>query len=1082
VREKLIVESDFSLHSLSRQNCELWFYLIQLDAIGVHKKVEQYIAKYPSLAFAVDTDGRVGIDLATLPNKIAMLLKSECPYSFLAQNAFEMWFYLIKLKDEDVDKKVFEYVHLYQELAEAKNIDGFTALQEATPQNRMAIILASRRPLVEIFENQYEAWFQLIQFSGVDDVENVVSAYVEHFPELAYCKNAEGKLSIDCATPANRDAIRSIFLWHGRFDVLGKYPEYGSEACVVYRAIDESELDDNGMPCQVALKLFHSKSKLLGLWDTARKDFGEQYVMPVIDSFPPPGYDLSTFPDDVGGILRPDIYSAKSLLKKSEAESLYCAVMPYAEKNLFIAMKRDSFGCHASADPYSNRSALEVFTQVVEAVAHIHSKGQVHGNLVPVNICRYDERWMLQDMSSSVSFGSPVMKFKRYSSAYIPPEAIITDDSGVCFVRSSLGPNGIPGEDEGKLDYLRAHPSFDIWALGCILYQLVSPTSSQLFVGDANDDLTNSSNPNNCEDNFTNNENSLASLRSWNHAACGRKLSHLGHHHLAVNLLQGLLNPDPDKRPDASRVLSHPLLTGKPYTRLSGQHAEYDVYISYRECDGVIAKHLHKLLGEKNISVWWDKTCLLPNTSWREGFSAGLVNSSAMICLISRSAINNPDHASHNFGSYSEGSAADPMLLEFRLALELHSAGLLDAIFPVFIGDDVSSINGNELAPEMRVFGKYVAASTLPRAVNTVVEAVENELEACCQLECLGSPVHRAVTVSETLQRIVDFAGIMIEGEGATAFQTAIDSLSSMINLRKLRLLKKLGTDSSAGSFSPLGSNIVGNVIGTGSAYSTARDGANGGNHSLRMQRASFQDGLRGINAPKQSSFKGSSLNRSDSDKDRDAGLLSHRGVIPTIAPTITEAFSRRPSLSNDPTLTFTSNSLGIRNDNRKEIKEIAEILGRRLSGDRPDNDILEQAVSDSTSLRSKVSGLQDEVASLKATIQAKNAEIADLKEPHSREMSLLKEQLVLLSALEREMKTMAEKNKILRRQANKEMKALRDQLTVQVEENLKLKQELGITTASTVPIVLQGEVASKKPILPAISASIGLPRHGANR
>ena len=473
MRQQIIIESSFSLSSLSRNNNELWFYLIQIDGVeAIHKKTEQYIQKHPSLAYAVDDVGRAGLDVATLPTKIAMLLKTECPYSFLSQNNFDMWFYLLKVKGiPDVDRRVFEYVQLYQELVDAKDAHGSTSLLEATPENRIAIILGSKKPITEIFERNYEVWFDFIQVAGIEDVEMIVAAYVEEFPELAYCKDAEGRTAMEVATQLNRDAMRSTFLWHGRFDVFDKYPEYCSDSTFVYRAFDEVETDATGKPQQVALKLFTSKAKLQALWSIVRRDFSEQFVLPIKDSFPPPGYDLNIVPDYVQFSETRSLLFGESIIKKIDAERLFCVVMPFAEQNLFTAMKKDRLVCTESMD-----LVIHTFTQIVEAVAHVHTKGFIHGNLVPVNIGRKDARWVLLDMTSAAVIGKPAMKHAKYSTAYLPPEAVHIDTDGVPIVRSNIGTLGELREGV-RFDYLRAHPAFDIWALGCILFQMVTPDS-----------------------------------------------------------------------------------------------------------------------------------------------------------------------------------------------------------------------------------------------------------------------------------------------------------------------------------------------------------------------------------------------------------------------------------------------------------------------------------------------------------------------------------------------------------------------------------------------------------------------------
>jgi hypothetical protein len=45
-----------------------------------------------------------------------------------------------------------------------------------------------------------------------------------------------------------------------------------------------------------------------------------------------------------------------------------------------------------------------------------------------------------------------------------------------------------------------------------------------------------------------------------------------------------LLNKDAKKRPDAVHVLLHPFITGKRVSRLQGEDAKWDVFLSYRVC------------------------------------------------------------------------------------------------------------------------------------------------------------------------------------------------------------------------------------------------------------------------------------------------------------------------------------------------------------------------------------------------------------------------------------------------------------------------------------------------------------------
>ena len=160
---------------------------------------------------------------------------------------------------------------------------------------------------------------------------------------------------------------------------------------------------------------------------------------------------------------------------------------------------------------------------------------------------------------------------------------------------------------------------------------------------------------------------------------------------LARNLVFLLLAKDPLKRPSAHRVLLHPFLTGASPARLVGEPAKWDVFISYRsEVDGEIAELIYEHLTAFGLRVWWDKKCLRGGQNWEEGFCSGLVDSSIILCLMSKFAINNPHESRWNFERLETSSYCDNVLLEWRLALELKARGMLYGIIPVMIGDPVS--------------------------------------------------------------------------------------------------------------------------------------------------------------------------------------------------------------------------------------------------------------------------------------------------------------------------------------------------------------------------------------------------------
>ena len=158
----------------------------------------------------------------------------------------------------------------------------------------------------------------------------------------------------------------------------------------------------------------------------------------------------------------------------------------------------------------------------------------------------------LIDLDASASVSKRELVGTKYSSGYIAPEMLVLDVDGVATVR----------EDR---DLICADPSQGMWALGCILYYLSSAQS--LFHVNTDDNLGSP------EDHET--------LVKWDMRTKEKKLS-LIHEHMAKNLVSLLLNKDPTKRPDAAHVLSHPFLTGQRVSRLQGDKADWDIFLSYR--------------------------------------------------------------------------------------------------------------------------------------------------------------------------------------------------------------------------------------------------------------------------------------------------------------------------------------------------------------------------------------------------------------------------------------------------------------------------------------------------------------------
>jgi len=276
----------------------------------------------------------------------------------------------------------------------------------------------------------------------------------------------------------------------------------------------------------------------------------------------------------------------------------------------------------------------------------------------------------LIDLDGAVSFNEGEYNGLKFSTACLPPEMIYRSGNGEYKVRSTQD-----WTPESGYDLLPASPSQDMWSLGCVFYLLC--TGATLFQATIEDNLV-----------FVSKD--MAVLYHWTEQTKREKLS-IVTDNLARNLLSLLLNKNPAMRLDGEHVLSHPFLTGAHFCRLQGEEPEWDVFISYRvDSDSGHAEELYNALCQKGLKVWWDKRCLEPGQNWEEGFCSGPVDSSIILCLMSKFAINNPHESRWNFERLETSSYCDNVLLEWRLALELKARGMLYGIIPVMIGDPVS--------------------------------------------------------------------------------------------------------------------------------------------------------------------------------------------------------------------------------------------------------------------------------------------------------------------------------------------------------------------------------------------------------
>ena len=527
-------------------------------------------------------------------------------------------------------------------------------------------------------------------------------------------------------------------------------PDHISATCYVFKAVDEQSLDDETQqPIKVALKLMRVKAQFQRELSARDKGFNHEFVMNVLQTHP--GVDAATmisWPDEVMDVEA----DATGQLTKTNAEKLYLLVMPLADRNLFVALKQERWAGK------NMEEVRHVFVQMVHCVEHMHGKGVLHADLKTLNIVRTAGQWKLIDLDAACVIGEESVGHKS-SSAYVPPEAIYIDKkSASACVRSIV----VVAKGEAKYDLLVAHPSFDVWSLGCILYQMCTTDVKPLFQGGQDDNLTSDHTE----------EDNLFALAEWTKEFKQKKLARITDKS-ARNLLSQMLIKDPLQRPSLARVLAHPFLSGKKVARLVGEKPKYDVFLSYRVAsDALHVEKLYNLLTAEGFKVYWDKLCLEPGVDWEQGFCEGLVSSRAFVPLLSRDAINHPDKAWQNFSKLTTDSNCDNVFLEHRLAVELHGIGMIEKMFPIFIGD---------LDATTSEYSHYFGSGCHPMLSEVTVKSVEDKLRHHMENQALGTPLEPDRTVKSVVGAITTCQGAFIVGPTDATFAAASASIAKML-------------------------------------------------------------------------------------------------------------------------------------------------------------------------------------------------------------------------------------------------------------------------------------------------------------
>jgi serine/threonine protein kinase len=304
-------------------------------------------------------------------------------------------------------------------------------------------------------------------------------------------------------------------------------------------------------------------------------------------------------------------------------------------------------------------------------------------------------------------------------------------------------------------------------------------------------------------------------------------------------------------RPEDNRLMEEPDDIEKVLfdVRCVGECPKYDVFISHRGSnDEALAAVIYRTLVSQGIRVWWAPRSLVRlsrstysdltrsevldayaevNSLVNYGSVAGdgsvigsvdgsavtgdgsvsaanldlarfrrlqctaaLANSAIYIPVISRLSLNHPSNPRYNLSYLHQDSEdIDDILLEYRMALELAAAGLVESIKPILVGDLIKRPG------QSASFQSYFENDCCPLCIYEPVDVVEEELLYLLQSSYfkLGGPITNFQGVYSCIQRILSMecAHILV-GKKEKAVDEMIRDIFSLVAAVDLRRQRRL--------------------------------------------------------------------------------------------------------------------------------------------------------------------------------------------------------------------------------------------------------------------------------------------------
>ena len=153
------------------------------------------------------------------------------------------------------------------------------------------------------------------------------------------------------------------------------------------------------------------------------------------------------------------------------------------------------------------------------------------------------------------------------------------------------------------------------------------------------------------------------------------------------------------------------------------------------------------------------------------------------------------------------------------MAVELQGLGLIEKVFPVFVGN---------IDPSTGEYGNYFGGGCHPPLPDVTVRAVEEKLSHHMESQALGTPLEPDRTVLSVVTAMTACQGAFIQGEAEGTFAAAAMGIAKMLTEDNV-------VTAAAGTTAPV--TVTTTVTGAGNAQVVSPRGGVGGG-GVHVQRA----------------------------------------------------------------------------------------------------------------------------------------------------------------------------------------------------------------------------------------------------